>query len=288
MKTGISLRLGPVGLLVFLVGGLASLGCKADQVTGHGMDVMLLDDVPQGCEDLGVVVGHGGGLLGAYSKPRINRESAENDARNQAAARGATHLLLHPEDVTQGEGRQPTEQDTAPELAHGYGTGSNVTVAGTAFKCPPDMAPGKNAMTIRAGSALVEAQAPTSISMAPLGQLKSITVFQRVPLPSGTGITENEVLKVEDSKEIQRVVDSLQPGCDRRGIDRWLESRRGLTHFLMTPSAVRNADRSGDVVSRPRVWSQNPSQRKTPRVMPERNARRSSCRVNPVARGAWT
>jgi len=210
MKTGISLRLGPVGLLVFLVGGLASLGCKADQVTGHGMDVMLLDDVPQGCEDLGVVVGHGGGLLGAYSKPRINRESAENDARNQAAARGATHLLLHPEDVTQGEGRQPTEQDTAPELAHGYGTGSNVTVAGTAFKCPPDMAPGKNAMTIRAGSALVEAQAPTSISMAPLGQLKSITVFQRVPLPSGTGITENEVLKVEDSKEIQRVVDSLQ------------------------------------------------------------------------------
>ncbi|MGB8223524.1 MAG: DUF4156 domain-containing protein [Polyangiales bacterium] len=210
MKARILRRLGPMGLLVFLVGGLASLGCKADQITDHGMDVMLLDDVPKGCENLGVVIGHGGGLMGAYSKPRINRESAENDARNQAAALGATHLLLHPEDVTQGEGRQPSEQDTAPELAHGYGTGSNVTVAGTAFKCAPNMAPENQATTMRAGSALVEVAAPTSISLAPLGQLKSITVFQRVPLPSGTGMTENEVLKVDDAKEIQRVVDSLR------------------------------------------------------------------------------
>jgi hypothetical protein len=72
------------------------------------------------------------------------------------------------------------------------------------------MAPEKQATTMRAGSALVEVAAPTSISMAPLGQLKSITVFQRVPLTSGTGMTESEVLKVDDAKEIQRVVDSLR------------------------------------------------------------------------------
>jgi len=148
--------------------------------------------------------------MGAYSKPRINRESAENDARNKAAERGATHLLLHPEDVMQGEGSQPAEQDTAPELAHGYGTGSNVTVAGTAFKCAPEAAPEKKATSIRAGSAFVPVQAPSSISLAPLGQLKSISVFQKVPAASGTEMTENKVLEVDDSVEIQRVVEALQ------------------------------------------------------------------------------
>jgi hypothetical protein len=46
--------------------------------------------------------------------------------------------------------------------------------------------------------------------MAPLGQLKSITVFQRTPLASGAGMGETEVLKVEDQGDISRVVDSLQ------------------------------------------------------------------------------
>jgi hypothetical protein len=210
MKIRISYRSSLMYGIAFLACGVSSIGCKADQITSHGIDIVLLDDVPEGCENLGVVIGHGGGLAGAYSKPRINRESAENDARNRAAERGATHLLLHPEDVAQGEGNQPTEQDTAPALAHGYGTGSNVTVAGTAFKCPPGASPEKTAMSIRTGSAFVEVQAPTSISLAPLGPLQRITVFQRVPLPSGTGMAENEVLAIDDSAEIKRVVDSLQ------------------------------------------------------------------------------
>jgi len=211
MGLRISHRSIPTVLAGFLACGLASFGCKADQMTSHGIDIVLLDDVPEGCENLGVVIGHGGGLMGAYSKPRINRESAENDARNRAAERGATHLLLHPEDIMQGEGHQPTEQDTAPDLAHGYGTGSNVTVAGTAFRCAPGTAPeDKAALAIQAGSAFVAVQAPTSISMAPLGSLKRITVYRKVPLPSGTGMTENEVLEVEDSAQIQRVVDALK------------------------------------------------------------------------------
>jgi len=198
-------------LAVPVVFGLASLGCKAGQLTSSGTDIVLLYDEPAGCENLGVVIGQGGGLTGAYSKPSINQESAENDARNRAAERGATHLLLHPEEVDQGDGRGPDEKDTAPALAHGSGTGSTVTVAGTAFKCALDAPSAKTAMSIQGGGGtFVEVQAPTSISMAPLGQLKSITVFNRAPLPSGSGMTENEALKVEDPTEIQQVVDSLK------------------------------------------------------------------------------
>lgn len=190
--------------------GLGSLGCKADQLTTTGADVVLLYDEPAGCENLGVVIGRGGGMTGAYSKPRVNRESAENDARNKAAERGATHLLFHPEEVAQGNGRDPDYQSTEPPLAHGSGTGSTVTVAGTAYKCALDAPPSKTAMSIQRGSAFVEVKAPTSISVAPLGPLKHITVFRRVPLPSGTGMTEIEVLKVEDRAEIQQVADSLK------------------------------------------------------------------------------
>jgi hypothetical protein len=190
--------------------GLSLIGCKADQLTGHGAEVVLLYDEPLGCEDLGEVIGHGGGLTGAYSKPSVNAESAENDVLNRAAERGATHLLLHPQEVAQGDGRAPDEKDTAPALAHGYGTGSNVTVAGTAFKCAPGTAPTTSSMAIQRGTALVEIQKPTSISMAPLGLLKSVTVFQRHPLPSGGGMGETEQLELEDPAEIQKVVDSLQ------------------------------------------------------------------------------
>jgi hypothetical protein len=190
--------------------GLVSIGCKADQLTTTGADIILLYDEPAGCQNLGVVIGRGGGIAGAYSKPSINRESAENDARNKAAEKGGTHLLFHPEEVAQGDGRGPDYQNTEPPLAHGSGTGSTVTVAGTAYKCALDAPPAKTAASIQRGSAFVEVKAPTSISVAPLGPLKHIAVFRRIPLPSGTGMTETEVLKVEDPGEIQQVADSLQ------------------------------------------------------------------------------
>jgi hypothetical protein len=46
--------------------------------------------------------------------------------------------------------------------------------------------------------------------LTPLGPLKHIAVFRRIPLPSGTGMTETEVLKVEDPEEVKQVTDSLQ------------------------------------------------------------------------------
>jgi len=210
MKSKIPYRARMFAFSVVLALGLSLMGCKADQLSGRGAEVVLLYDEPLDCENLGEVIGHGGGLTGAYSKPSINEESAENDVRNQAAERGATHLLLRTEEVAQGDGRQPDEKDTEPALAHGYGTGSNVTIIGTAFKCPPGVAPTTSSMSIQRGTALVEIQKPTSISMAPLGPLKSVTVFQRYPDPSGGGMVETEQLKLEDPAEIQQVVDSLQ------------------------------------------------------------------------------
>ena len=57
---------------------------------------------------------------------------------------------------------------------------------------------------------IVPIAAPTSISLAPLGPLKSVRVLQRSLLPSGSGMAENEVLVIDDQAQIQEVVGSLQ------------------------------------------------------------------------------
>jgi hypothetical protein len=186
------------------------LGCKADQLSAAATKVAVLYDEPVGCENLGVVIGIGGGLSGAYSKPSINQESAENDARNKAAELGATHLLMHPEEVDQGDGRGPEYQDTAPAMAHGSGTGSTIKVAATAYKCATATPETKTEMSIGSGKMIVPIATPTAISLAPLGDLNSIRVFQRSPLPSGSGMGENEVLVIEDETQIQEVVGSLE------------------------------------------------------------------------------
>jgi hypothetical protein len=201
------------GLLTLLCLGLitaAFIGCKADQLTSQGTDVVLLYDEPQGCENLGVVIGHGGGLSGGYAKPSVNRQSAENDARNKAAERGATHLLLYPEEVAQGDGRGVNPESTDPPLAHGYGTGSNVTVAGTAYKCPPGAMVTSPLVAEEAGSTVIEVEQPTAISLAPLGELQYITVYRRVPAESGADMTETETLRIDDAAAIQQVIGSLQ------------------------------------------------------------------------------
>ncbi|MGD8317917.1 MAG: DUF4156 domain-containing protein [Myxococcales bacterium] len=200
---------GPLALLCFCFVPASALGCKADQLTSHGTDIVLLYDEPQGCENLGVVIGHGGGLSGAYSKPSVNRQSAENDARNQAAERGATHLLLYPDEVAQGEGRGVNPESTDPPLAHGYGTGSNVTVAGTAYRCPPGAVVITPVVSGETATALVEVEQPTSISLDALGQLEYVTVFRRIQDESGE-MTEIEALRIDDIAPIQEVVGSLQ------------------------------------------------------------------------------
>ena len=203
-----------VAALGFIFLGL-SIGCKASQLSADGTKIMLLYDEPLGCENLGVVIGRGGGLTGAYSKPSTNRESAENEARNEAARLGATHLLLHPEEVEQGDGRDNDYQDPTPtmEMAHGSGTGSTVTVAGTAYKCR-DAVPQTKAETMSRGGSSFQAVSPaSSITLTPLGDLQSVSVFHLAPDSSG-GTRQTEVLVLEDREQVQRVADSLQKAVE--------------------------------------------------------------------------
>lgn len=196
--------------MVPCLAGVAGAGCKASELTSSAANVALLYDEPVGCEEVGEVVGIGGGLTGAYSKPKVVRESAENDARNKAAQIGATHLLLYPEEVEQGDGRGPDYQDTAPALAHGSGTGSTVQVRGLAFRCAEAAPETKSAAARRAGTAFVEVEAPVGISLAPLGTLTSVAVFRRAPAVSGGGMEETRTLLIEDATRIDQVVGSLK------------------------------------------------------------------------------
>lgn len=197
-------------LLLALASSFALAGCHAQTLTADASNVAVLYDEPVGCEKLGVVKGTGGGLGGAYSKPSVVQQSAENDALNKAAALGATHLLLYPKEIQQGDGRGPDYQDTQPAMAHGSGTGSTVYVAGAAYKCALAAPKTKSTMSITSGSAFVETKAPESISLAPLGPLSSIHVYQRVPLSSGQGVSENEVFVTEDDTEIRQVAGTLR------------------------------------------------------------------------------
>ena len=202
----LGVRLGALGVVLLV----CVAGCKASQLSTDATKVALLYDEPVGCENLGVVVGRGGGLTGAYTKPSVNRESAENEARNAAAELGATHLLLHPEEVEQGDGRDNDYQDPSPtmEMAHGSGTGSTVTITGTAYKCSVAVPQTRTEMMSRVAPS-PEAVAPSSsISLLPLGTLESVSVFHLVP-DSGS-FRQSEALVIEDREQIQRVADSLQ------------------------------------------------------------------------------
>lgn len=210
MMPRISYRSLALSLALLAPAGASLVGCKASQLSADGTTVAVLYDEPVGCENLGVVIGQGGGLTGGYSKPSVVQESAENDARNRAAELGATHLLLHPEEVEQGDARGPDYQDTQPAMAHGSGTASTVRVAGTAYKCELAVPQTKTAMAISAGTMFIAVNEPTSISMAPLGTMKSITVLRKVPLPSGSGLGEEQALLIEDPAQIELVTTSLQ------------------------------------------------------------------------------
>ena len=214
MKPGIPCPSATAALAVLLALVAASTGCKVQSLSADGTTITILYDEPVGCEELGVVTGVGGGLTGAYAKPSANEESAENDVRNKAAELGATHVLLHPEQVEQGDGRGPDYQDTQPAMAHGSGTGSTILLKGTAYKCSVAVPQTKTAMAIGSGTTFIAVQEPTSISLAPLGPLKSVTVFRRTPRPSGGGVDEEQLLIVEDPAQMERVAGSLQKVVD--------------------------------------------------------------------------
>lgn len=101
---------------------LLSVACATAKLTSGGARVAVAND-PQvvECENLGPVVGTGGGaLLGGYVPNDKLVTYAMNDARNKAAALGATHITL-----------------SAPQLGGMEGTTTTATVSGVAYRCMP-------------------------------------------------------------------------------------------------------------------------------------------------------
>ena len=62
MKSRIPYRARIFSFSVVLAVGLSLMGCKADQLSNRGAEIVLLYDEPLECENLGVVIGRGGGL----------------------------------------------------------------------------------------------------------------------------------------------------------------------------------------------------------------------------------
>jgi hypothetical protein len=105
-------------LLLFSI-CLAS-ACTYAELNRNGNAVRIADAAPAGCENLGVVIGKGGGGFGTLVPNESLIEYAMNDARNKAAARGATHVTLSP-----------------PQLGGGQGGTSAATISGFAYRCAP-------------------------------------------------------------------------------------------------------------------------------------------------------
>jgi hypothetical protein len=95
-----------------------------DEVTPLGGRIITTrDPLPATCVNLGEVAGKGGGGPGGmYISNASLVEYAQNDLRNQAAARGATHVRLDP-----------------PVLGGSNGPTTSAMITGIAYKCPPGM-----------------------------------------------------------------------------------------------------------------------------------------------------
>jgi len=111
-------RLAAVSVVVV---SALSAGCSTEDLSEEGARVVASRNAPpQGCQQLGFVVGHGGGTFGGgFISNDDLIEYAMNDLRNRAAELGGNYV----------------QYDT-PTLGDGDGTTTTATVSGTAFRCP--------------------------------------------------------------------------------------------------------------------------------------------------------
>ncbi len=107
------------GPLLLVAVGVAVSACKSS-LTDAGRSVTPISVVPGACEEVGTVVGQGGGTINdPYFSHKKLQDHARRDARNKAAKLGATHILL-------GE----------PEVGSDEGVTRSFVVSGTAYRCP--------------------------------------------------------------------------------------------------------------------------------------------------------
>jgi hypothetical protein len=110
--------------LLVTVLALLNANCASVDLNPAGQNIQVVETVDSNCKSLGMVVGQGGSSWtgGAYYKNSSLLMYAQNDLRNNAAALGATHVVLKTSNFGQ-TGNQ-------------YGstvTGANIS--GTAYKC---------------------------------------------------------------------------------------------------------------------------------------------------------
>ena len=189
-------------LLAFVF--LAPLGCKSSQLTSHGTEVAVLASEPFGCEKLGEVEGFGGGVGGGYARKDTLAESASDRARNQAAELGATHVVLREPEYEHGTATASTH-DQQPALGHGSGSAAYARIEGVAYRSGPGELP----PTVATVLPKIE-NPPASISLAPLGTLERVVVYQKNPRVPGSEASETETFRLEDPAKIEQVSESLE------------------------------------------------------------------------------
>lgn len=100
---------------------LASAGCATHALSPAGAQVAATRNAPgSDCKSLKYIVGKGGGTFGGGVIANEDLiEYAMNDLRNKAAELGANYVQHDP-----------------PQMGHGDGTTTTVTISGTAYRCP--------------------------------------------------------------------------------------------------------------------------------------------------------
>ena len=110
---------------------VAVLGCGTTSLSAKGRQVRLLEADPSAeCAAMGTVVGSADPFFGGLKSAEELTESARNEALNEAARRGATHVRFVgvPERWPSGT----------------FGGGQGVSVSGVAYDCervPPAVSP---------------------------------------------------------------------------------------------------------------------------------------------------
>lgn len=101
--------------------GIASLtACSTAALSPRGAKVVATRNAPEkSCVAIKYIVGHGGGTFGGGMIANDDLvDYAMNDLRNKAAKVGADYVQHDP-----------------PQMGHGDGTTTTVTISGTAYKC---------------------------------------------------------------------------------------------------------------------------------------------------------
>lgn len=111
--------------LLFVVLAISFAGCSTAQLSATGANVEVVTQLDRkDCTNIGPLMGKGGGSFGgAWISDEKLVEYATNDIRNNAADKGATHLVMTTHQMGQTSGQFG-------------GTTSTATISGIAYKCP--------------------------------------------------------------------------------------------------------------------------------------------------------